>query len=248
MPTRLLIALTLLAPLTAHAQAGIELGSPVDARVAVPNGYGETVPAAPATSLVDPEILRLRGGDRPALQWQDRPEPTRRGPSFARSWGHAWAGFGMGTGAGAILGGVIVGAACDGNGSDFSICPLVALLGAGLGAAAVAPLGAALATWGFGENNGGTGNFFAALGGSYLGAALGLGVGAIMGVAGELGYGLLVGPIVGVVASTLGASAGYQLSSSGDSEPRTRASSAPLIVPTLAPTEGGASVGVAGMF
>lgn len=91
MPTRLpmLIALALLAPLTAHAQAGSELGSPVQPRAFVPSGHAEPIPQAPPVSLVDPEIIELdeprehRSPARPrALH---RGEPPPRGAAGGRS-------------------------------------------------------------------------------------------------------------------------------------------------------------------
>lgn len=250
MTTRLLalIALTLAAPLTAQAQAAGSLGSPVDP-VVVPTGYGAQayLPQAPTVSLVGPEIVRFRVGAAPQLQWQDRVEPeAATGPSFGASWGHSWAGFGIGVGGGAILGGVAASITCSDDG--FGGCTFVGMLGAGLGAMAGGPLGSALATWGFGEGNGGTGNFFAALGGSYLGAGLGVGVSALLGAAGQGGFATILGPIIGVFASTLGAAAGYQLSSHGTRSETETASNDPVVVPTLAPTENGATIGVAGMF
>jgi len=122
-------------------------------------------------------------------------------------------------------------------------------MGAGGGGLVGAPFGAALATWGFGERRGGTGNFFAALGGAYLGTGLGFGLTAALVSMGGAGasIGLIAGPIAGMLLTNLGAAAGYQLTSSGSRSDGARAQG-PMFVPTVNPTEGGATAGVAGMF
>ncbi|MCA9604179.1 MAG: hypothetical protein KC619_01205 [Myxococcales bacterium] len=236
-PLCALLALLALVPTAASAQAGAALGAPA------PATYGARleaveVPEPPQTIALDPEIAQLRAGAS-----GEADAPTSDGPSLGASWGHAWAGFGIGTAGGALLGGAItMGITCSNDSGGF--CVLFGLLGAGFGAATLAPLGAALGTWGFGETHGGTGNFFAALGGSYLGAGLGVGISGLLGAAG-LGAYSFIGAIAGVLLSTFGAAAGYQLSSHGG---RAEGSSGVAVAPTFDVNENGGSVGVAGMF
>lgn len=256
------LLLAALVPAVASAQAAEPLGSPVPE---APASYDEQLEVPPAPVPVDPEIVQLRGGDlslppgpsQPTLPaGPDRAEPARTGgPSFGSSWGHAWGGFGIGTGVGALAGGAVAAAATCG-GSDGFLCPLMFMSGAALGAMTVSPFGAALATWGFGERNGGTGNFFAALGGSYLGAGLGVGVSALLVHAGGDAsvYASVIGPVVGILGMTLGAAAGYQLTSRGDdseaqaSGSDAQASTGPTILPTFDVSDTGATAGVAGTF
>lgn len=229
-PLAALLALAALAPLAVEAQAGEALGSP-DPTV--------TVPEPPAG--LDPELAAMRADEAPADD----------GPGLGASWGHATAGFGIGAGAGGVVGGVVVGlAACSDFASDLGgLCILLGFAGAGLGAAAVAPFGAALGAWGFGEQRGGTGNFFAALGGSYLGAGLGVGVAALLGSVPDLAsYGAVLGPIVGSILSTLGAALGYQLSSSGHRAGPAQAAGGPTLVPMLDVSPAHAVAGLAGTF
>jgi len=257
--TKTLIAAALLlaalVPAGASAQAAETLGSPVPE---APATYGARVEVPPAPA-VDPEIVQLRGGDltlapgpsRPTLRGgADRAEPTPTdGPSFGSSWGHAWGGFGIGVGVGALAGGAVAAAATCGGGDGW-MCPIFFMAGAGMGAVALSPFGAALATWGFGERNGGTGNFFAALGGAYLGAGLGAGVTALMVAAGgdAAAYGPLLGAIVGVLGMTLGAAGGYQLTSHGGREAEAQASTGPTLLPTLDVSGTGGTAGIAGAF
>ncbi|MCB9597875.1 MAG: hypothetical protein H6719_34475 [Sandaracinaceae bacterium] len=253
-PLFALLALLALAPTVASAQAGMALGSPD------PDAVVEAVevPEAPPTALIDPEILALRGESRvrPAIRFEstygpvaaEQDEPSSDGPSFGRSYGHAWAGFGIGGGVGGLGGGAL-GLALTCGGSD-GWCIIWGMVGAGLGAGTLAPFGAALATWGFGERNGGTGNFFASLGGAYLGTGLGIGLSAALASAGGDGgsYGAALGPIFGVLLTTLGAAAGYQLSSHGGADDAGETAQGPSIVPTFDTVEGGATAGIAGMF
>jgi len=255
MLTAAALLLVAIAPAAASAQAAEGLGSPVPE---APSTYGARVEVPPAPAPVDPEIVELRGGDlslppAPPVRMArastaDHAERRLDGPSFGASFGHAWAGFGIGVGAGALTGGLVAGAAGCG-GSDGWMCPIWVMGGAALGAMTVSPFGAALATWGFGERNGGTGNFFAALGGAYLGAGLGVGVSVLLGVAGgnAATFAGILGPIVGVLGMTLGAAGGYQLTSSG-SRDEAHASTGPTILPTVDVSDTGATAGIAGTF
>ncbi|MBX3271461.1 MAG: hypothetical protein KF729_14435 [Sandaracinaceae bacterium] len=231
-----LLALAAAAPGRAHAQAGVELGDPVT------GATGSTqlvLPPPPRTVTLDPELLALRGEVRRAR------DVVREGPSFGASWGHAAGGFGIGLGVGAFAGSAIGLGACANQ--DAWTCPIFMVLGASLGGGGLAPFGAALATWGFGERAGGTGNFFAALGGAYLGAGLGLGVSTIFGLMGEVGAAAIVGPVFGAIATTFFSALFYQATSRGARAPDERAEGVSL-VPMLAPVDGGATAGVAGIL
>lgn len=270
----LIAALVLVcSPQLAEAQAGLELSAPSTsaAASAAPAPATTTVPEPPsaATRLssesqprwpslrptgVDPELLALRG--RSSFEAQPfEPAPTTRddaeehnGPGFGASLGHAAAGFGIGVGAGGLVGGALGFAAC--GGSDW--CVLGGMLGAGFGALSLAPAGAALGTWGFGEMQGGTGNGFAALGGAYLGAGLGVGLSALFVSEGEGAWAATLAPALGVVLSMLGSAAGYQITSHGGRAEADAGASAVQVsvLPTLSPTEDGqgATVGAVGTF
>ena len=220
-----LIALTALAPAVAQAQLGSALGSPDPAAPA----YGarlDEVPNAPRRITLDPEIAALRGNVQPEQRLEDS---SGSGVSFGASVGHAWAGFGIGVGAGGLAGfAITAGFTCANDSSG--ICMILGFAGAGFGAATISPLGAAL-------------------GGSYLGAGLGFGIGALLAHAdgSNTAYGLIIGPIAGALLSTFGAAAGYQLSSHGSRDSSARAD-APMILPMLDADQNGATAGVAGTF
>ncbi len=251
--TRALLAALLIAtalPTVTEAQAGAVLGNP-DATAEV------SLQAPPQRFTLDPEIAAMRAGRQQPVSYdavgapygQPRTAQARRPPSFGSSFGSSWAGFGMGVGAGGlIVGGITLAATCPNNSRGG--CGAPGLAGAVMGALVVAPFGAALATWGFGERRGGTGNFFAALGGAYLGAGIGVGIGAlIMSSDWELnGVGMVIGPIIGVILTNVGAAAGYQLSSHGSQDDGGEVAQGITIAPMLNPVEGGGTVGVAGMF
>ena len=228
--TRPLVALALtvcLVPASAFAQSGATLGDPLTGRM--PDSTGSQpipfeMPEERAVEGVDPEIAAMRNeGQAPqssyAHGWSvvERPQEPgviapREPPSFGATWGHAFAGFGIGAGGGYTLG-AMVGCAFD--------CFFGAMLIAPFGAAALAPIGAALGAWGWGEQAGGTGNFFASLGLSMLGASVGVGTAWLVTDSTQTAWGILVGPLVGMVLSTLGAAVGYQISSHGPADPGT---------------------------
>jgi hypothetical protein len=255
--------LALLVPAAARAQSpAAALGTP-HAAPAVPTGYGSEpappqargeghaldVPAPPR-----PHVFTLVGG---LAETPPADSPTRdgaRGPSFGASFGHAFAGYGIGVAAGALTGGAIAGAACN----DGGWCVLAALFGGGAGAILAAPFGAGLATWGFGELSGGTGNAFASIGGAYLGSVAGAGLTAALAQL-EPTFGTSLGVAAAVVLTNLGAAIGYQVTSHGPREaPADRADRADradhadraVLVPTVAPSADGRGVtlGAAGLF
>jgi hypothetical protein len=203
------------------------------------DAYELGAPTPPRPVQVDPEILALRN------EAEDDEPPRTGGPSFGASFGHAWAGFGLGSAAGALTGGVIGAAAC-GNGS---LCILAALLGSGAGAMLTAPFGAGLATWGFGESSGGTGNAFASIGGAYLGSGIGVGLTALLAQL-EPTFGSTLGVAAGIVLTNLGAAIGYQVTSHGSRAPDDAGSDGATIVPVAAPSSDGHgfTAGAAGRF
>ncbi|MFK7984624.1 MAG: hypothetical protein AB8I08_01250 [Sandaracinaceae bacterium] len=266
--TAALVLLSL--PQLAAAQAGHSLSAPTGHEAAAISP-SVTLPEPPTAAAhlsseaqarwpssrptgVDPELLALRAQAASRApqsarvespDFADRDTSENDGPSFGASLGHAAAGFGIGTGAGGILGGAIGFGICGGDG----FCSVVGLYSAGLGAIALAPGGAALGAWGFGELSGGTGNAFAALGGAYMGASLGAGLSVWFASEGEGAWAAAFAPALGVVLSMLGAAAGYQLSSHGGRADASDASQA-MALPTLSPTEDGqgATVGAVGRF
>lgn len=238
------IALVLAAPTTALAQAAQALGSPVGEPDVPP-------PPQPAAVGVDPEILELRAeqrGRRPAHAASASASTPHGAPvSLGTSLGHAFGGLGIGAGAGYLVAfGAGVLGMCLNGGDPLCVLFSAAFFGS-IGAAALAPLGAGLGAWGFGELSGGSGNAFAAIGGAYIGGglafALGYGIGHFDVIAG-----LTLGPIAGVILTTIGAAAGYQLS--GGSRTERRPSPEVMVVPTVeAPQAGdGLVVGAAGAF
>ncbi|HJL19709.1 MAG TPA: hypothetical protein RMH99_28865 [Sandaracinaceae bacterium LLY-WYZ-13_1] len=219
-------------------------------RPAGPSGEAAALgaPVAPAPFRLDPEIAAMRSDD-PHYDHDYTPARSERrdddgGPDFGVSFGHSWAGFGIGLATGALAGGIVGGAAC-GNGS---MCWLMAMVGSGMGGVTMAPLGAALGTWGFGEISGGTGNFFAALGGAYAGAGLGAGITALLSFA-DGGVAGTIGTVASLALVNLGAALGYQLSSHGSRDARP-APSGTTIVPLAGPTDDGhgLTAGAAGTF
>lgn len=213
MRARLVIVVVLVSSMPSLAAAqelGRSLGSPI--------------------TLPDPPPRRLLADDA---------APRARPPGLWGSHGHAWAGFGLGVAAG-MIGGTLIGVAATCDGSSAPEC-LPATLGWGLiGATAIAPLFAGLATYVVGESRGGTGNVFASIAGAYLGGGLGAGLGALVGIV-DVGWGVVVGAVVGAFLTNFGAAIGYQLSSSGD-ETSDRAGLAPFFSP--APSGSGVVAGL----
>ena len=230
----LALALVLTLPATVSAQDGQALGAPV---LRAP----EPAPRSTSVSVLDPELsgqVGLRLGDT--------------APPFEASFGHAFAGFGMGFATGAILGGATVGLACQ-DGGDVVFCPIMAMGTSFFGGLTLAPLGAALATWGFGSHDGSGGNFFASLGMAYLGAGVGVGISGVFIAANQPALALILGPVLGMVLTNLGAALGYELTTNPDAQidlDEPPPSPTVMVIPTLAPTEdgAGATAGVAGIF
>lgn len=199
-----------------------------------PDGFTWTTPDVPSP------------GPEPALRSEDGSHPaeleTRDGVSFGETLGHAWAGYGLGLVGGPTLGAMIGCATyfCGG-----------ALYGMPAGTT-LAPLGAALGAWGWGDLAGADGNFFASLGMSYLGSMVGVTTFLILGFSEqEWLWAALLGPLIGTLLSPLGAAIGYEMTSSGAGPPIARRGSPSIVVlPTVAPSPygDGAELGVAGIF
>jgi hypothetical protein len=147
-------------------------------------------------------------------------------------------GFGVGTGAGSLVGFAASFAICQ---SD-PICLIIGLIGAGIGAATLAPLGAGIGAWGLSETGGGSGNAFAAVGGAYLGAGVGVAVAAAVWNVNPSAA-LIAGPLIGFALANVGAVLGYQLTQGDPSEHA-------FVMPMLNVAENGDGVvlGAAGAF
>ena len=121
------------------------------------------------------------------------------------------------------------------------------LNGAGLGTAIALPFGAALGVFLAGRETGGTGTPGGAILGALAGAAVGVGVGLGVGYgADSFEAGSISGSITGVVLSLVGAVVGYELTSGPHPEPEEEAGDSARFYPLLAPTDGGALLGLAG--
>lgn len=259
--TRVVVfVLVSLLPSAAWAQSASSLGDPTSGRPAP-----QTVTVAPATPSaqlaqapvqgIDPEIVamrsaeprRVRASGGSSWRYASHVEPgliPRSGPSFLDSWGHAWAGLGIGVGGGALLGGAV------GCGIFTDFCLMGMMIGVPFGAGALAPIGAAVGTWAWGEQAGGTGNFFASLGLSVTGAGIGVLAAWLITDGTQTAWGAIIGPVSGMILSTLGAAIGYHITSHGPADLPATASTGPTLFPTVAPTEDqrGGTIGVAGTF
>ncbi len=232
-----LVLVVILCPAAALAQGpASQLGSPITVMVPPP------APAQQTSPWSTPRPALASSGAMPS---QTMPSPRdTRSVGFFRTFGYAWAGWGIGLGVGG-LGGFALGAAtCQGG----DLCFLSGLVGASLGAVSTAPLGAGLAAWGFSDLHGGTGNAFAAIGGAYLGTGIGMGLGyALSGVDATLAG--VVGVASTILLTNLGAALGYQLTSHGTRKAGSSHASVVVMPSITAPARGqGAVVGVAGMF
>lgn len=241
----LMIFAVLSLPAAASAQAAGALGDPTGAApVVTPEGYH--YPGLPEASPAQPpSYLSLDPERAPVAALRDRP----RGVRFGQSFGHAWMGFGLGAGVGAAVGALATELGCS---DDFS-CGSQWAIGAAVGGATTAPLGAAISVWAWGESRGAGGNFFASLAGAYLGGGVGVGLTAAMFESRDFGLALaamFIGPVVGSVLANLGAVIGYHVTASGPDEQTSSDGPTPAFAPTIAPTEDGrgATVGAVGVF
>lgn len=203
-----LAALALAVPTAAAAQEpSLELGSPWEENVEVP----EPPSGAPQITGVDPELLEL-GRARRAAEPVEEPAGQRRYISYARSFGNAFGGFGIGAAAGWLIGGLVGGGLCA-NASDW--CFFTMMYAGGFAAVIGAPLGAFLGTWGFGDLHGGTGDGWATLGMGVLGAGVGIGVTFAL-IFVDAMVGVIAGPILAAMTTIMGSALGYHISQRGD--------------------------------
>jgi hypothetical protein len=214
---------------TATAQLGTALGEPIEIPRA-PREYAASNAAARGPIGIDPEIRALRG-DQPRL---------RAPVTFRRSFANAFGGFGFGTAAG-LLSGLALAAALCGDGFCFG----ADMIGAGIGAAVLAPLGAGLGVWAFGDLHGGTGNAVAAIAGAYLAGGLAVALGWGIAFLNPL-VAIIMGPISGALLITVGAAVGYDISQGGGSSERETAFVVPLI--TMPERGEGLVLGAMGSF
>jgi hypothetical protein len=211
--------------LAQEAPPSVELGSPWEESFEVPAPPG----TYPQVLGLDPEIAELQRAQRqgrPQLRLREpgiermraeRPhieQPGaggRRHVSYARSFANAFGGFGIAAALGWLGGGILGGALCGNSGDCFFAVMMIG----GISAAALAPFGAILGAWGFGELRGGTGNGWAALGLGLLGTGIGIGIGWGLVFLNVIAA-LVAGPIIGAFTTVLGAALGYHISQDGD--------------------------------
>lgn len=229
----IVIATVLALPSFAAAQVAGALGDPSGASVPPPPTTSSA--SGEARTAIDPELVTLRD---PTID--DAPPRNH----FGHSFGAAWGGLGVGAAVGVLGGAAIGAAACE---SDWG-CGGAAVTGSAIGAAAIAPLGAAILTWAMGDGRGGTGNFFATLGMAYLGGGFGAGLGGLLSLELGAGFGVAVGIPTGVVLAILGAALGYQITSHGPAQDD--AARGPTVLPLAGATDDGQglTLGALGAF